>query len=132
MVSPRSITVHHGFRSQEARRARKQNIDYAKQHHTPHCWLPAKVMYPANSTNRFSWLTRSTAIFIVEECSNIYIYIFNAVFEIGERAIRVRPSSSEHQKNSTSIPSISTHKRPVATGWLQAICLLKISYVKDK
>ena len=27
-----------------------KNNDYAKQHRTPHCWLPAKVMYPANST----------------------------------------------------------------------------------
>ena len=31
-------------------------------------------MYPANSTNRFSWLTRSTSIFVVGECSDIYIY----------------------------------------------------------
>ena len=35
-----------------------KDIDYAKQHHTPHCWLPAQVMYPANSAKRFSWLTR--------------------------------------------------------------------------
>ena len=55
--------------------ARKQNKDYAKQHHTPHCWMPAKVMYPTNLANRFSWLTRSTKIFIVGECSDIYIYI---------------------------------------------------------
>ena len=54
--------VHHGFRSKEKRSARKQIIDYAKQHHSPHCWLPAKMMYPANSTKRFSWLTRSTSI----------------------------------------------------------------------
>ena len=38
-----------------------KDIDYAKQHHIPHCWLPAKVMYPANSTKRFSLLTRSTS-----------------------------------------------------------------------
>ena len=31
-----------------------------------------KILYPANSTKRFSWLTRSTPIFIVEECSTIY------------------------------------------------------------
>ena len=49
----------------EARRARKQNIDCAKRHHTRHCWLPAKVVYPANSSKRFSWLTRPTAIFVV-------------------------------------------------------------------
>ena len=48
------------------------NIDYAKQHHTTHCWLPAKVMYPANSTKRFSWLTRSTSILLMK---NVQIYI---------------------------------------------------------
>ena len=63
--SPRSIMVHHCFRSKEVRRARKQNIDYGKQHYTPHCWLPSKVMYPENSTKRFSWLTRSTPFFII-------------------------------------------------------------------
>ena len=50
VVSPCTIMVHDGFRSKEARRVRKQIIDYAKQHHTPQCWLPATVMYPANST----------------------------------------------------------------------------------
>ena len=30
-------------------------------------WLPAKVMYPANSTKHISRLTRSTPIFIVED-----------------------------------------------------------------
>ena len=29
-----------------------KNIDYARQHHIPHCWLPAKVLYTANSTKR--------------------------------------------------------------------------------
>ena len=69
--SPRHIMVHQGFRRKEVRRARQQNIDYTKQHHTPHCWLPAKVMHPANSTKHFSWLTRSTPISIVEECANM-------------------------------------------------------------
>ena len=72
VVSHRSTTEHHGFRSKEARCARKQNIDYAKQLNTPHCWLPNKVMYPANLTRSFSWLTRSTPIYIVEERSNVY------------------------------------------------------------
>ena len=72
LVSPCSNMMHHGFRSKEVRHTRKQNIDCTKQHHTPHCWLPVKVMCPANSTKRFSWLTRSTPIFIVEEHSNIY------------------------------------------------------------
>ena len=49
-----------------------KNIDYAKQHHTPHCWLPAKVMYLANSTKRFSWLTRSVSILLMK---NVQIYI---------------------------------------------------------
>ena len=49
-----------------------KDIDYAKQHHTPHCWLPAKVMYPANSTKRLSWLTRSTSILLMK---NVQIYI---------------------------------------------------------
>ena len=90
MESPCSIMMHHGFRSKEVRRARKQNIDYTKQHHTPHCWLHAKVMYPANSTKRFSWLTRSNPILLTKnvqtcgECDtkcypNVYyilLYIF--------------------------------------------------------
>ena len=76
VVSPRSIMVLQGFRSKEARRARKQNIDYAKQHHTPHCWLPAMVLYPAMSTKRFSWLTHSTPIFIVEERSCMSLNVF--------------------------------------------------------
>ena len=75
VVSPRSIMRHHRFRSEEVRRAIKQNIDYVK-HHTPHCWTPGIVMYPANSTKSFSWLTRQARIFIVEERSNIYIYIY--------------------------------------------------------
>ena len=50
-----------------------KNIDYARQHHTPHCWLPVKVMYPANSTKRFSWLTRSTSILLMK---NVQIYIY--------------------------------------------------------
>ena len=58
--------------NKKARRARKQNIDYAKQHHTPHCWMPSKVMYPANSTKSLSWMTRSSPIFYFEERSNIY------------------------------------------------------------
>ena len=41
------------------------NIDYAKQHHTSHCWLPADVMYAASITKRFSWLTRSTSILLM-------------------------------------------------------------------
>ena len=58
-----------------------KNIDYSKQHHTPHCWLPAKVMYPANSTNRFYWLTRSTSILLMKNvqvyiCYIYYIYIY--------------------------------------------------------
>ena len=54
-----------------------KNIDYAKQHHTPHCWLPAKVKYPANSTKRFSWLTRSTSILLLK---NVQIYIVSIAF----------------------------------------------------
>ena len=50
-----------------------KNIHYAKQHHSPHCWLPAKVMYPANSTKRFSWLTHSTSILLMK---NVQIYIY--------------------------------------------------------
>ena len=76
VVSPHSIMVQNGFSSKEVRRASKQNINYAKQQHTLHCWLPAKVMRPANSTKHFSWLTHSTPNFIVEEHSNIYIYIY--------------------------------------------------------
>ena len=71
VVSFRSTMGHHGFKSKEARFARKQNIDYTS-HHPLHCWWPAKVMDLANSTK---WLIRSTQIFIVVERSNIYVYI---------------------------------------------------------
>ena len=63
VVSPCSIMVHH----------RKQYIDYVKRHHTPHCWFSDMVMYPAISANRFSWLTRSAPISIIEERSNLFI-----------------------------------------------------------
>ena len=72
VVSPCSIMVQHGFRGKEVRHTRKQNIDYATQHHTPHCWLPAMSMYPANSTKRLCSLTRSNQIFIDVERSNIF------------------------------------------------------------
>ena len=49
-----------------------RNIDYAK-HHSPHCCLPTKVMYPADSSKHFSWLTCSTSILLVK---NIQIYIY--------------------------------------------------------
>ena len=49
-----------------------QRYRLRKQHHTPHCWLPAKVMYPANSTKCFSWLNRSTSILLME---NVQIYV---------------------------------------------------------
>ena len=63
VVSPCSTMV-----SEVRRRGVQEsmNIDYAKQHHTPHCWLPAKVMYPANSTKRFSWFSRSTSIVLMK------------------------------------------------------------------
>ena len=86
MVSTRSTMMLHCFRNKKARRAINQDIDYPKQCHIPHCWLSAKVMYPANSTKSFSWLTRSTPIFIVEEHSSIiciYIYICICVCIIG-------------------------------------------------
>ena len=50
----------------------RKNIVFAKQHHTPHCWLPAKVMYPAISTKRFSWMTRSTSILLMK---NVQTYM---------------------------------------------------------
>ena len=56
-----------------------KNIDYAKQHHTPHCWLPAKVVYSANSTKRFSWLNRSTSILLMK---NVQIIIIMVIFII--------------------------------------------------
>ena len=43
VVSLRPVMMHLDFRSKEVRRTRKQNIDYAMQHHTPHCWLPNKL-----------------------------------------------------------------------------------------
>ena len=44
VVSPRSTMVHLGFRVEGCRKAKKL-IDNAKQHLTPHCWLPDKAMY---------------------------------------------------------------------------------------
>ena len=75
VISPRSIMVHHGFRSEDVRCTRKQNIDHPKQQHTTHCWLPAQVTYPATSTKSFSWLTHSTPLFIVGQHSYIYMYV---------------------------------------------------------
>ena len=74
VVWPHSTMVHHGFRSKEVKHAGGQNIDYTKQHHTPHCWLPTMVMHPVISTNRFSWLTHSTSIF-----RGTFIYIYSIV-----------------------------------------------------
>ena len=73
VASPRSIMVHHCFRSKKARRARKQNIDYAKLH-LSHCWLPAKVMYPGNSTMHFSSLTRSNPFFLPKNAQIYTLY----------------------------------------------------------
>ena len=53
-----------------------KNIDHTK-HHTPHCWLPAKVMYPTNSIKRFSWLTRSTSTLLMK---NVQIYTLSHQF----------------------------------------------------
>ena len=54
-----------------------KNIDYAKQHHNPHCWLPAKVMYPAQSTMRFSWLTRSTSVLLMKNVQIFLLFIIH-------------------------------------------------------
>ena len=58
VVSPHFMMVHRGFRS-----ARKQNINYIKQHYTIHCWIPTRVMYPVNLTKCRSCLTRSISSF---------------------------------------------------------------------
>ena len=63
VVSPRSIMEHQ--RSKEVTCARKQNIDNATWHSSQ--LVAAKLMYPAKSANRFSWLNRPTSIFVVEE-----------------------------------------------------------------
>ena len=102
VVSPCSIMMHHGFRSvlyssiachkpfgfnlRERKKERRgvqesNNIDYAKQHHTPHCWLPAKVMYPVKSTKCFSWLTRSTSILLM---MNVQIYTDGIFFLLSQ------------------------------------------------
>ena len=70
VVSPCSIMVHHGFTSKDVKRA-----GYATSITLLNFLLPAKVMYPVNSTKRLSCLSRSTPIFIVEECLNICIYM---------------------------------------------------------
>ena len=73
VVKPDSIMVHHGFRSEEVRRAKIQNTDYTKQHHTPHYWLLTKKINPTNSTKRFYWLTHSTSILVHGEHTDIHI-----------------------------------------------------------
>ena len=72
VASPCSIKMHYGYRSNEARRARKH--EYRLRQTTSHCRLPAMVMYPANSTKRFSRFTRSTSILLMKDVQ-IYIYI---------------------------------------------------------
>ena len=65
VVLPRSMMTHHGLRCKEARQARKK-INYVKQHHTLHCWLPAKVMYPQSQPIvSLGWIAQ-WQIFIVE------------------------------------------------------------------
>ena len=44
--TPSSIMVHHGFRNEEVKHV---------IHHTPHCWLTDKVIYPADWTMTFLW-----------------------------------------------------------------------------
>ena len=75
MVPPRSIMWHYGIRSKEGKHAREQNIDCFKQHRTPQCWLLTMVTYPANTTKRFSWLTRPAPIFLLLKNIEIYSYI---------------------------------------------------------
>ena len=49
-----------------------KNIDYAGQHHTPHCWLPDNVMF------RLTRFSRSTPNLLMKNVQ-IYIYIYTAV-----------------------------------------------------
>ena len=76
VVSPHSIMMHHGIISKDAR---KQNIDYPEQHHTPHCWLSANMMYPANSTKSWTTQPRETLGWVVQLqfslLKNFQIYI---------------------------------------------------------
>ena len=46
-----------------------KEIDYDKQHHTPHCWLPDNVMYCLTR------LTRTTKFLLMKNV-HIYIYIY--------------------------------------------------------
>ena len=77
VASPCSIMMHHCSDLLRRGVQESKNIDYAKQHYTLHCWLPAKVMYAANSTKRFSWLTRSTSILLMK---NVQIYILAFIY----------------------------------------------------
>ena len=72
VVSPSSIMVHHGFRSKEAMRAQKR-ISIAPNNVTPHSWLLAKVSRKPNQA--FPLVDSFNFNFIVEDRSNIYIYI---------------------------------------------------------
>ena len=71
-----------------------KNIDYAKQHHTHHLCLLAKVMYQAKSTKRFSWLTRSASILLLKsiqiyglcvgDCVGSFDFLGSVVRQIGQ------------------------------------------------
>ena len=73
--SPSSIIMHHGFKSKEACVHESKNIDCAKQHHTPHCWLSAKVMYLGKLIQAFLLVDSFSFNIVVEERSYIYIYM---------------------------------------------------------
>ena len=93
VVLPYTIMVLHGFRSNRQGMQESKNIDYAKQHHTPHCWLPAKVMYPANSTKRFSRLTRSTSNLLM---MNVQIYVYVNMLHFLRRPLCEALSNCNH------------------------------------
>ena len=95
------------------------NIDYAKQHHTPHCWLPAKVMYPSNSNKHFSWLTRSTSILFM---MNVLIHISNRrnIFNVPAHLFSLR---SNHLNIAPTITATSL-SHPASPHYTSLITLL--------
>ena len=74
VVSPRSIMVHHGFRSQEARRARKQKYRLRQTSHSS--LLVTRQGHISRKLNQAFLLVDSFNFnfFIVDERWDIYIY----------------------------------------------------------
>ena len=108
--------MHHGYRSKEARRAGNQK--YRLRQTTSHSSLlvarhgdVSMVIYPANSTKRFPWLTRSTSILLM---MNVHMYAQQTNTSTvsdrptTEQPVNRPPITEHHQGDQPGTPSLST------------------------